>query len=199
MWSSVTERRIGTAGVSSTGVDGSSVASPRSVSKTDWISAADVAARDGVVADMRRHDLGGEGEELASIDGLVFGHARPLQKASSPEVLPQLRLLSSNAQALRPQAVTAPGCKTARLRLVMRRHHSCSSFVIAYGAMIEPTYLSACGAATRPCTSRLDLPVAPCGGPLFSGRRRIRASDAHNVHPKARPPAGLFLVPRRTP
>jgi hypothetical protein len=28
---------------------------------------------------MRRDDLGGEGEKLAAIDALVFGHARPLQ------------------------------------------------------------------------------------------------------------------------
>ena len=82
MWSSVTERRIGTAGVSSTEADGSSDASPRSVSKTDWISAPTSVPRDGVVADMRRDDLGGEGEKLAAIDALVFGHARPLQTAS---------------------------------------------------------------------------------------------------------------------
>ena len=39
MWSSVTERRIGTAGVSSTDAGGSSVARLFSASKTDWISA----------------------------------------------------------------------------------------------------------------------------------------------------------------
>ena len=38
---------------------------------------ADLGARDGVVADMRRNDLGGKGEKLASIDGLVFGHPVP--------------------------------------------------------------------------------------------------------------------------
>ena len=63
MWSSVTERRIGTAGVSSTGAAGSSDASPLRVSKTDWISAADLGAGDGVVADMRRDDLGRSGRE----------------------------------------------------------------------------------------------------------------------------------------
>ena len=60
MWSSVTERRIGTAGVSSTDTAGSSVASPRSVSKTAWISPPIFCARDDVVADMRRDDLGGQ-------------------------------------------------------------------------------------------------------------------------------------------
>ena len=78
MWSSVTERRIGTAGVSSTDTAGSSDASPRSVSKTDWISRADVRARDGIVADMRRDDLGSQGEKLTAIDALVVGHPGPL-------------------------------------------------------------------------------------------------------------------------
>ena len=42
MWSSVAERRTGTAGVSSTKTAGSSAASPPSVSKTNWISAPTV-------------------------------------------------------------------------------------------------------------------------------------------------------------
>jgi hypothetical protein len=43
----------------------------------------DLGAADGVVADMRRDDLGGEGEKLAAVDDNVFGHSRVLWAASS--------------------------------------------------------------------------------------------------------------------
>lgn len=73
MWSSVTERRIGTAGVSSAAAAGSSDKPPEGVEhRLD--QPGDLGAGDGV-ADMRRDDLGGEGEELAPVDGLV-GHCR---------------------------------------------------------------------------------------------------------------------------
>ena len=83
MCSSVTERRTGTAGVSSTVDVGSPDASPLRVSKTVWISTATSAIRDVVVADMRRDDLGGQSEKLAAINTLVFSHSRPLQVASA--------------------------------------------------------------------------------------------------------------------
>jgi hypothetical protein len=45
----------------------------------------DLGARNGVVADMRRDDLGGEGEKLAAIDALVFRQLR------SPRVYSRVR------------------------------------------------------------------------------------------------------------
>ena len=114
MWSSVTERLIGTAGVSSTDIAGSSDASPRSVSKTDWIRRTDLGARNGVVADMRRDDLGSEGEKLASIDALVFGHARPLQIAAAAAGAES----SSKARASRPTSATAICCNPGLLGAV---------------------------------------------------------------------------------
>ena len=106
MWSSVTERRIGTAGVSSTAVAGSSDASPLSVSKTDWISAATSDAGDGVVADMRRDDLGRQGEKLAAIDALVcrpFASSARFCPSNSARLRRDMRARSNTAtRAIRP-------------------------------------------------------------------------------------------------
>jgi hypothetical protein len=81
MWSSVTERRIGTAGACSAAATGSSAASLPNVSKTDWIRPASSALGDGGAADVRRDNLGGKGEELAPLDALVLCHALPLEAA----------------------------------------------------------------------------------------------------------------------
>ena len=43
----------------------------------------DLGSGNGVVADMRRDDLGSESEKLASIDALVFGHLRSLRTAAA--------------------------------------------------------------------------------------------------------------------
>jgi hypothetical protein len=80
MASSLTERLIGNAGVSSTGTAGSFVASPRRVSKTDWISAPTSAPAMALLATCR-DDLGGQGEKLAAVDTL-FGHLCSLETAS---------------------------------------------------------------------------------------------------------------------
>jgi hypothetical protein len=58
---------------------------------------------------MRRNDLCGKGEKLASIDGLVFGHPVPCTWKAPPNPArvrpPQLRMPPSNrAQFLRSQA-----------------------------------------------------------------------------------------------
>ena len=83
MWSSVTERLIGTAGVSSTGIAGSSDAKSAQRVEDRLDQRTDLGARNGVVADMRRDDLGSESEKLASIDALVFGHVRSLRIAAA--------------------------------------------------------------------------------------------------------------------
>ena len=43
----------------------------------------DLGSGNGVVADMRRDDLGSEGEKLASFDALAFGHFHSLQIAAA--------------------------------------------------------------------------------------------------------------------
>ena len=99
MWSSVTERRIGTAGVSSTGAAGSSGSQPAQRVEDRLDQPADVRARDGVVADMRRDDLGGEGEELAPIDALVLGHRSSSVRWRLQAAMPR----ASRLQMLREQ------------------------------------------------------------------------------------------------
>ena len=203
MWSSVTERRIGTAGVSSTGAAGSSDASPRSVSKTDWISAADVGARDGVVADMRRHDLGGEGEKLASIDGLVFGHACPLLgRSAHPEAAkwsahPQLRMLCEQYWSASPRQA-GPDAADQRAPLAAGGALKAQSRSIVFAVARTPAVLvdRAQAPPLARCTSLLDWPAAPCSGPFFSPPRRRHAEPAQS-HREARSTGGPFSCPRR--
>ena len=88
MWSSVTERRIGTAGVGSVGSSGRLVGRQPAERVEDRLDQrGDIRAGDGVVADMGRDDLGCEGEKLAAVDTLVFGHLRPLRWHSRRQAL----------------------------------------------------------------------------------------------------------------
>ena len=79
MWSSVTERRTGTAGVNSS--DAERLVRRQAVQRVEdgLDQRADLGSRNGVVADMRRHDLGSEGEKLTALDALVVGHPGPLR------------------------------------------------------------------------------------------------------------------------
>ena len=79
MWSSLTERRIGTAGVCSAAAAGLSDPQPAEHVEDRLDQRRDLRAGDGVVADMCRDDLGCEGEKLDAVGSLVFGHLRPLR------------------------------------------------------------------------------------------------------------------------
>ena len=82
MWSSVTERRIGTAGVSSAGTAGLVGAKSAQRVEDRLDQRADLVPADGVVADMRRDDLGCECEQLGAVDTLVFSYCRTLEAVS---------------------------------------------------------------------------------------------------------------------
>ena len=80
MWSSVTDRRIGTAGVSFQRAEGSSDGGGAQRVE-DRLDAE--AAPTSLLPTVRRDDLCGQGEKLAAIDALVVPHACPM-RASPP-------------------------------------------------------------------------------------------------------------------
>ena len=193
MWSSVTERRIGTAGVSSAATAGSSAASRPSVSNTDWISARDVRTRDGVVADMRRDDLGGKGEKLAAVDALVFGHPRPLA-GRTREPANAARAIAV-ARGTPTRSPTPPDRRSPRVAGDARKAQSRAASSSCCCASIGRSYLT----ARRRRHAALHLPVGlarctPCGGPFCFAAQPRRACAALPLpfHPRPAISAGLF-------
>ena len=162
MWSSVTERRIGTAGVSSTAAAGSSRRQPAQRVEDRLDQRADLRSRDGVVADMRRDDLGGKGEQLAPVDALVLGHLRPL------------RWHPATASAARAISVATAGRQDRRAASnrasppeVMCGNHSRAGNRVPLPDH-RPVLPDRSQAPPGGCTSLLDWPAAPrAAGLLF--------------------------------
>ena len=133
---------------------------------------------------MRRDDLGGQGEKLATVDALASA-------------------IASSASCIRRLAsmVAIASSKYAHVLLTGTRRQGCSlptscgRFAVTVGrdlsASDRPESLSA-GAAMRPCTSLLDWPAASVRRAFcFPGTAPPQTDPSH---PKARPSGGPFLV-----